>query len=126
MAEAVASDLDVETPSGTSGVVVPSRVLPTPDAKSETADDRTRRGVSFWLLALLTFLLIISFLATFVININYGTYNFKIKGGVFEYNAKEQAEFFLKVLNIVFGPVVTLVSSVVGFYFGARTANENR
>lgn len=122
MAESVASDLDAEGPPGASKLIIPSQTLPQPIERAETADDRTRRGVSFWLLGLLTFLLVVSFTATFVINYGFGNY----ANQRWVADASGQSEFFLKVLNIVFGPVVTLVSSVVGFYFGARTANESK
>jgi len=34
-------------------------------------------------------------------------------------------ERLMKLMNLVFGPIVTLFSSVTGFYFGARTAQES-
>ena len=37
---------------------------------------------------------------------------------------EQKSQRLLALLNVVFGPVITLFSSVVGFYFGAKTAQE--
>jgi hypothetical protein len=122
MVEISTQDLDAEGPAGSGKVIIPSSTLPQPQEKNETVDERTRRTVSYWLLGLLTLLLVTAFVATFIINEGDGAFS----GKIWIPDAAGQSEFFLKVLNIVFGPVVTLVSSVVGFYFGARTANESK
>lgn len=113
---APASELDAELPVN-APAVLPSPALPEP-GRSDMTDDKTRRHISYWLLGLLSFLLTVALIATFIINCDFGKY----EAGKWVPDAAAQADFLLKILNILFGPVVTLVSSVVGFYFGARTA----
>lgn len=128
----MAEQLDAESPGASGlgespvGAFLPATSTvgsfrPTPP---ESPDEKTRRGVSYWLLTLLTGVLILSFVALFVINSAGGPYvqNGRLVNGN---DSLEDADRLLKLVNIVFGPVVTLVSSVVGFYFGARTAQES-
>ncbi len=80
--------------------------------RAENADTKTRRIVSYLLLALLSAVVFAAFIALFIIN-----------DGAGKDDAQDAARL-MQLMNIVFGPVVTLFSSVVGFYFGARTAKD--
>lgn len=81
-------------------------------------DIKTRRNISYVLLALLGAMLVASFAALFIINIQAKVTPPQITA------AESDFKNLTTLLNIVFGPMIALVSSVVGFYFGARTARE--
>ena len=115
----MADSFDQEAPGQTGGI---SKVGSFRPDKLKDSDHETRRWISYWLLLLLTGLLIISFVALFEINGN-GTV-VRVGNGTIS-DAVEDSDRLLQLINIVFGPVVTLVSSVVGFYFGARTAQDS-
>jgi hypothetical protein len=106
----MAENLDKEVPSGT---VRSSTVGEFKPAATENPDTATRRGISYLLFALLSAVILVAFISLFIAN---ATADSK--------DAAEDAERLIKLINIIFGPVVTLFSSVVGFYFGARTARE--
>ena len=109
----MASNLDFETPAGAAATVAITDTQPT---ITRSRDETTRQWVAFVLLALLAVIVIVAFVALFQIN------------GAAAVPAtddnKADAERLMSLMNVVFGPVVTLFSSVVGFYFGARTAKE--
>lgn len=77
-------------------------------------DTHTRRWVSFALLGLLAAIVVASFVGLF-----WAFYK-PAAAGVQDV----RFGYMTDLLNIVFGPVIALVSSVVGFYFGAKTAIE--
>lgn len=117
----MAENLDEETPGENSGAAAAGSPSIGPSigtfdpATKDNPDDKTRRGISYWLLTLLTGLIIVSFIAIFIANGLAGDAD----------DAAADADRLITLVNIVFGPVVTLVSSVVGFYFGARTARDS-
>jgi Ca2+/H+ antiporter len=107
----MAENLDQDIPTGTQNIT--STVGEFKPASEENPDTATRRGISYALFALLTGVIVVAFIALFLANsVNNST------------DAAADAERLIKLINIIFGPVVTLFSSVVGFYFGARTAKE--
>ena len=81
-------------------------------AKDKASDIFTRRYVAYLLLWLIVLIIIIA-LAEMIFGINWT-----------DAAAEDKSKRLLALLNVVFGPVVTLFSSVVGFYFGAKTAQE--
>ena len=85
--------------------------LPVPvkeDAPNFT--DHARRNIAYWLLGLLSGIIVLAFLLLL----------WALASG--QGHAKENFEYISGLLNIVFGPVATLVGSAVGFYFGAQSA----
>lgn len=76
----------------------------TPDQK----DQRTREIIAIWLIGLLCTLVGLTFTAFFL------TYESMVPDKRFE-NLKS-------LLDVLLGPIITLLSSVIGFYFGSRTA----
>jgi hypothetical protein len=68
--------------------------------------EQARKGITYWLLALLTALFIVSFIALA--------------------RLKEEPTFDqLKTLvELLLGPLVALVSAATGFYFGAQSAKS--
>lgn len=80
---------------------------------TKAPDDITRRVVAYVLLGLIFMVVLIAFTDLFVINAQ-----------AIPRSGNEDAERLMKLMNVVFGPIITLFSSVVGFYFGARTAKE--
>ena len=84
--------------------------------KEKAADD-ARRTIAFWLLALLILTVIAAMIAVSIVNsqpLDSGTANIQAS------DAKADAERLVTVLNIVFGPVVTLLGTATGFYFGQQ------
>lgn len=122
------SDLDTETgvrPSTTVSIAS----LPAPKA-TETSDSKTRNVIANWLLVLLAAIVVVAFGALFVINYAAHSGDFAPPAtnaaarAAAAAAAEASAKRLMDLMNVVFGPVVTLFSSVVGFYFGARTAQE--
>ncbi|WP_375397295.1 hypothetical protein [uncultured Sphingomonas sp.] len=108
------SDLDSETKKGaeTPSPTITSFVPPT----KTLPDTMVRMWVSYALLLLLAVIVLAAFYALFQINGHPPQPNT-------DDNAAD-ASRLMSLMNVVFGPIVTLFSSVVGFYFGARTAKE--
>jgi hypothetical protein len=78
-------------------------------------DALTRKWVSQFLLYVLAGIIVAAALGLAMILPSAGT----------DYSKPDaRVRYLIDVLNIVFGPVIALVSSVVGFYFGAKTAIE--
>lgn len=76
--------------------------------------DSDRRDIAIWLLKILVGVIALSFLALiWALACGAGT-------------TKENFEHIVGLLNIVFGPVVTLVGAATGYYFGAQTLNAAR
>ncbi len=107
------NDLDFENPGG---AVTPASISSLPHLKpTEASDSKTRNVIANWLLVLLAAIVIVAFTDLFLINAS---------APASATIATEAAKRLMDLMNVVFGPVVTLFSSVVGFYFGARTAQE--
>ena len=85
---------------------------PEPEANRAT-DDITRRIVAYVLLGLIFTIVLIAVTDLFVINAQ-----------ALPRSGDDDAARLMKLMDVVFGPIITLFSSVVGFYFGARTAKE--
>ncbi|WP_174274938.1 hypothetical protein [Sphingomonas bacterium] len=119
------SDLDAEVP-GAAGISGPPVLTYTPKT-TETPDSTTRKWVSYLLLLLLTTVVLASFVDLFVINAPGPPPMSNAMEAVAadSADATADADRLMRLMNLVFGPVVTLFSSVVGFYFGARTAKES-
>lgn len=74
--------------------------------------DNARKRIAYSLLAILAGVIVLIVfvpLVWFLVNRNTDT---------------ELAELVIQLVNIVFGPVVTLVGSATGFYFGAQAAKS--
>lgn len=98
-------DLDVRDASGLSAAL-PS--VETEPYNPERWHSLARRNIAYWLLAILSLLVVLTFIPLYWI---------LFTGG-------DDRDFapLMSILNIVFGPVVTLVGSATGFYFGAQSA----
>lgn len=83
------------------------------------AEDAARRKIGYALIFILAVIVVDALLLVAFIN-------FAPSGALgpaaLAADAKADSERLVAILNIVFGPVVTLVGSVTGFYFGAKTA----
>lgn len=114
----MAVNLDTQTTFGqsTSSLSVPLPQLREPTVVGST-DITTRRWIAYVLLVVMGAVIAAAFYALFTINS-------EVTGEALGKDAADDAERLMKIVNVIFGPVVTLVSSVVGFYFGARTAKE--
>jgi hypothetical protein len=106
--------------------VTDSRVVPpeTPELDKydeKKASDDARRAIAYWLLALLIVTVLVAMIAVSVIN---GQPLDGKVGTVYANDAKADAERLVTVLNIVFGPVVTLLGTATGFYFGQQARSH--
>ncbi len=82
----------------------------------QAGDQRSHRGmreiITVWLLALLCAVVALAFIAVFVDD---------------DVVQLDRRFVHLKnLLDVVLGPVVTLLSSVIGFYFGSQAAQQQR
>lgn len=115
----MATNLDfIAAPGATPKAPLPS--LKEPET-AEISDTMIRKWVSYLLLALLAAVVVAAFIQLFLINSRLPTDN--LTNSVMADNEADSARL-MSLMNVVFGPIVTLFSSVVGFYFGARTAKE--
>ncbi len=111
------SDLDAERPEF--GRKPVSTYLPT----VSLTDVSTRKWISYLLLILLSGVVIAAFYSLFIIN-STGPVPSPAADNAIASDALADDDRLMRLMNLVFGPLVTLFSSVVGFYFGAKTANE--
>lgn len=72
---------------------------------------RTREWIALWLVGLLCTIVALTFVALFLID-------------RLHTDPKDAFQNLKGVLDVLVGPIVTLLSSVVGFYFGSRTAQS--
>jgi hypothetical protein len=80
----------------------------------DKARDDTRQTITLWLIGLLCAIVVLSFTALFMIGL-------RSKDGF-------DQSFFTNLktlLDVLLGPVITLLSSAVGFYFGYQQATIN-
>lgn len=110
--------LDADSPpstvpiASTGGPVAASNTIEKTDYDIDRARESARRFIAYALLAILAavIVLIVFFPLAFLLTVN-------------EAN-KNQLEPVIQLINIVFGPIVTLVGSATGFYFGAQSAKS--
>lgn len=115
---AVAPPTSLDLENTTRSVVSPPAAqVPEPETRKNLTDSATRQLISFLLLALLTTIIVVAFAELIYINAF-------VPPGNSMTEAADDADRLMSLVNVIFGPVVTLFSSIVGFYFGARTAKE--
>ena len=86
-----------------SGIGKPSQA-----EKEQHAQGKTRELIAVWLLGLLCAVVALAFTAYFV-----------------DHDTTDPKERFAQLktlLDVLVGPIITLLSSAIGFYFGSRTA----
>ncbi|WP_156361762.1 hypothetical protein [Sphingomonas sp. Leaf343] len=118
------ANLDSETPDPAARNV--SAIVNYTPPTNDTPDSMTRKWVSYLLLLLLSVVVILSFIQLFTINgaVMPRTTEPGVMIAAVTADTAADADRLMRLMNVVFGPVVTLFSSVVGFYFGARTAKD--
>lgn len=105
--------------------------------------DEARKLIGYALLALLILIVLMGFVALFLIEFQLHGIDRSVVAAIHSKDDAERMTALLKIatdeskanadrlaqfLNIVFGPVVTLLGSVTGFYFGTqsgKTANKD-
>ena len=75
----------------------------------ERARDTTRSNIAYWLLALLTLVVGLSFASVMWIS-----------------DGKVTFDNLKSLLELLLGPIVALVSAATGFYFGSQQANNSK
>jgi hypothetical protein len=109
---ATPATLDLE--SSRDAVLAASDQLPdtvsTEPYNSEKARDKARENIAYALIGILAG----TILATLALS------GWLLAPG----DADGNADRLVRVLNIIFGPIITLVGSATGFYFGAQTASR--
>ncbi|AIF48137.1 hypothetical protein [Dyella japonica] len=78
----------------------------------EESHNRTREIIALWLVGLLCSIVALAFVGLFFVER--------------AIDQKQAFENLKAVLDVLVGPIVTLLSSAIGFYFGSRTAQLNR
>lgn len=84
----------------------PAPGLDQPKSKSydpEQFRDQARKRITYWLLVLLTLLVIFAFVGLFLIE------------------GKPTFEHLKNLVEMLLGPIIALVSAATGFYFGAQS-----
>lgn len=84
-------------------------------ARQDKAKDDTRQTITLWLIGLFVVIVVLSFVALFMVGL-------QGPGGF-------DGEFFQRLktlLDVLLGPVITLLSSAIGFYFGYQQATAAR
>jgi hypothetical protein len=108
-------------------VVLPQAVAPTvPTEKpynGKKAADDARRNIAYALLALLIVVVIIALTAVMIVNGSTLDVVNNTASDIQANDAKADADRLVAILNVVFGPVVTLLGTATGFYFGSQTKN---
>lgn len=74
----------------------------------EESRDTTRQTITLWLIGLLCAIVVLAFVALFASGVAVG-----FTGPTFFDGLK-------KILDVLVGPVITLLASAVGFYFGSK------
>lgn len=109
-------------------VILPSAVAPTTPTEKQydgrkEADD-ARRNIAYALLALLVVVVLIALYAVIAVNGTALDLSNKIIADAQAIDAKADADRLVLILNIIFGPIVTLLGTATGFYFGSQTGNR--
>ena len=76
---------------------------------SERHRDTTRSWIAYWLLGLLTLVVVFSFGSLIVFS-----------------DGKVTFDNLKSLLELVMGPIVALVSAATGFYFGSQQSNDSK
>lgn len=97
----VTNKTDELTPSGSE----------TSEQREQRSQGKTREIITVWLLGLLCVVVGLAFTAYFL-----------DADGV---DAKERFAQLKTLLDVLVGPIITLLSSAIGFYFGSRTAQAS-
>ena len=86
-------------------------VTPVGDGSTEAAQGRTREIIAVWLLGLLCAIVGLAFTGYFL----------TLDGT----DVQKRFENLKALLDVLVGPIITLLSSAIGFYFGSRSAQGN-
>lgn len=81
--------------------------------------DHDRANIAYWLLALLSFIVFSSFLCLAFAGAILTNSAWTLKYGF-------QFDQLKSLLDVIFGPIIALVSAATGFYFGEKSTNGNR
>jgi hypothetical protein len=84
---------------------------PIGDSSGEAAQGRTREIIAVWLLGLLCAIVALAFTGYFL----------TLDGN----DVQKQFANLKTLLDVLVGPIITLLSSAIGFYFGSRTAQAS-
>jgi hypothetical protein len=120
-------DLESGTERGSiDDVQVPASATSSPTVETRPYDsapvtDEARKRIGYALLALLFLIVLGAFFELMRINTQLADQS---TGGILAADAKADGERLVSIINIVFGPVVTLLGSVTGFYFGTQSARS--
>jgi hypothetical protein len=96
--------LDATIPEDASA---PTLASSTPQYNPDRDREGARRGITYWLLSLLTLLIVISFAALIALD------------------KRPTFDEIKSLVELMLGPLVALVSAATGFYFGAHSAKSD-
>jgi hypothetical protein len=83
-----------------------------PYAPRDKAQDSTRQTITLWLIGLFCAIVVLAFAGLFTIGLKTG----------FD---KDFFEHMKRLLDVLLGPVITLLSSAIGFYFGYQQGTSS-
>ena len=75
--------------------------------------DAARKYIAFWLIGILSGVVAIALLTCLVLI-------------YFDTNDKDRFDHLLAVINLIFGPIIALVGSATGFYFGSQSQSSKQ
>jgi hypothetical protein len=104
----MAEELDLDGPDASS----PSWLQTLkPEPYNEAKDqNQARRTIAYWLLGIMSLVVVLAFILLFTILAASTT------------STSNRVEHLITLMNVLFGPIITLVGSATGFYFGAQSA----
>lgn len=80
----------------------------------DKARDETRQMITLWLIGLLCAIVVLTFVSLFA------------RGATIGFSSSLFLDDLRKILDLLIGPVITLLASAVGFYFGSRQAETTK
>jgi len=101
--------------STSNGASTQSKVADIAEApyNQDQSRDATRQTITLWLLGLLCAIVALVFVAIFA------------RGASTGYGGEHFFAEMKQVLDVIVGPIITLLASAVGFYFGSKQAEQN-
>ncbi|MBB3121635.1 hypothetical protein [Pseudoduganella violacea] len=97
-------------PDESLALVVPIENIPIGDSRERHSQLGMRETITVWLIGLLCAIVALAFIALFMDD----------DSTMFE----KRYERLKTLLDVIMGPVITLLSSVIGFYFGSQAGRQ--
>jgi len=108
-------EVDGESSTGRQSETPPSissssTIAQTEPYNHQKQQEIARRNIAYWLVGIVTTIILLSFIYIFILPLSADT--------------KKYIENLILFLQIVFGPVITLTATAIGYYFGANSKEK--